>query len=510
MNLVKDPWIPVVLPNGSSAPASLRSLYERGEEIRDLAVNPPQRIALMRLLICITQAALDGPEDEEEWVDGKPRIIPESLAYLDKWQDRFELYGKHPFLQLAGLEVDEGKDKPADFIDLRLATGNNPTLFDQGSNGRGRRFCDAEKALALLTFMNFSTGGKVGQSIWKGQKHSDATFAAPAIKYAHTFVCGSEIVDTLYRNLLTKGSGPAAIEDLPNVQWGKPIWEAQPTADSDSAAFDNACCTYLGRLVPFSRLVLLDYRGDTCRCIVGPLPKGRRIDHLPAYREPWATIRQNRKGEDYYLPLRSEKHMWRELGGILAVSATTHGNCRCAMPLARFANMAGDAGVDVWVGGLEVGDQAAKVSDTLEWVFHIPAGLLHSIQMSRYESGVQKASEAEAALGAACKKYVTATGQAAALGAKARAQFWGMLDTQHGRLIDAGNDMDAILDRVWYPIVRDAMEAAYAFACPHTTPRQIEAFAQGTKALKLNKFGDMPRSEAVCVHGEDQGEEKGG
>lgn len=65
MNLVKDPWIPVVMQDGTPELVSLRDVFAKGEEIADLAANPCQRIALMRLLICIAQAALDGPKDEE-------------------------------------------------------------------------------------------------------------------------------------------------------------------------------------------------------------------------------------------------------------------------------------------------------------------------------------------------------------------------------------------------------------------------------------------------------------
>ena len=67
MNLIGDPWIPVLDADGKSATVGLRELYERAHEIRDLALQPPQRIAVTRLLLCITHATLDGPEDEDDW-----------------------------------------------------------------------------------------------------------------------------------------------------------------------------------------------------------------------------------------------------------------------------------------------------------------------------------------------------------------------------------------------------------------------------------------------------------
>ncbi len=67
MNLTRDPWIPAVRNDGTRDLFSLDDLFAQAHTLRDLAVKPHERIALMRLLLCITQAALDGPADEEAW-----------------------------------------------------------------------------------------------------------------------------------------------------------------------------------------------------------------------------------------------------------------------------------------------------------------------------------------------------------------------------------------------------------------------------------------------------------
>ena len=48
MNLTTGKWIPVVWADGKSDKVSLLDVFQRGEEIRDLAVRPHERIALMR------------------------------------------------------------------------------------------------------------------------------------------------------------------------------------------------------------------------------------------------------------------------------------------------------------------------------------------------------------------------------------------------------------------------------------------------------------------------------
>ena len=60
MNLTIDKWIPVVWHDGRHDSVSLNDVFLSGDKICDLSVRPHERIALMRLLVCIAQAALDG------------------------------------------------------------------------------------------------------------------------------------------------------------------------------------------------------------------------------------------------------------------------------------------------------------------------------------------------------------------------------------------------------------------------------------------------------------------
>ncbi len=104
MNLTTDAWIPIVWFEGRPGVVSLCEAFERGEEIRDLAVRPHERIAVMRLLICIGQAALSGPADYDEWKACLPRIVPSALDYLNRWRQAFELFGNgQRFLKVANL-----------------------------------------------------------------------------------------------------------------------------------------------------------------------------------------------------------------------------------------------------------------------------------------------------------------------------------------------------------------------------------------------------------------------
>ena len=106
MNLTTEAWVPAVLRDGRPVTLSLCEVFERGHEIQDLAVRPHERIALMRLLICVAQAALDGPAHHDEWESCGPRIAPAALDYLKRWKHAFELLGNgQRFLQATDLKT---------------------------------------------------------------------------------------------------------------------------------------------------------------------------------------------------------------------------------------------------------------------------------------------------------------------------------------------------------------------------------------------------------------------
>src|ERR1044072_9790735 len=129
MNLTTDPWIPVVWANDHPGAVSLCDAFAQGTDIRDLAVRPHERIAVMRLLICIAQAALDGPADHDEWKACRTKIVTAARDYLKRWQKAFELFGHgQRFLQMDGLKrvspKDDDEGNSVSKLDIALATGN--------------------------------------------------------------------------------------------------------------------------------------------------------------------------------------------------------------------------------------------------------------------------------------------------------------------------------------------------------------------------------------------------
>lgn len=496
MDLITTPWIPIVKNNGVKENVSLSVFFQQLRTTRDLAVNPVQRIALMRFLICIVQASLDGPVDESEWAECENNISHRVDRYLAKWRSSFRLRGDKPFLQVKNLFVKKGKENDAvkglGVLDFRSPLGGSGTpLFDHASIDPQLKISDEETIINLLTLQNFSTGGKVGQAMWENNQYNHATFAAPCIKALHTFIIGKNMLETLHWNLLCKTGSLGGVENLPNGKWGRPVWENFPNSFDDDSAFKNAHETYLGRLVPLSRLVnLSSYSG---KCIMGPLPPSYKLTHLPEFREPSTTISVNKKNVPYYFAVSSNKHMWRELGGILA-QATSTTSLQSALALKRvqrYSQRFSDKRVDIWVGGLETGASAAKLSDMLEWNFSLPLELCNSSILSVYEKGVKLSQIGEFHLKNAVKEWLkdmkVDISKRKNLDAGALNYYWTLLDNDHQILISSV-EQEVSLNEKWYGLVRNAMEKAFVHACSHTTPRQIRAFARAKKQLWLKKI----------------------
>jgi CRISPR system Cascade subunit CasA len=379
MNLVFDPWIPVTLLDGQPTKVSLFEVFINGHNYADLAVRPHERIALMRLLICIGNAALNGPEESSELDDVCENLPERAEAYLKEWKDNFELFhDRHPFLQQTNIKKLPKKSKkgeeiefdttPISKLDFSLATGNNTTLFDHlGAAKDNRVFSFPEQALALLTFQCFSPGGLIGKLIWEDQKADGAGSSkhAPCTPSSmlHTFIRGPNLLQSIVKNLLTKSQ----IEDhFGTGHWGKPIWEMLPSGPKDKVAIENATLTYLGRLVPLSRLIRL-LPGDT-NMLLGDGLNYSSFPEFPA--EPSASVKFKSKEKTDRILFRAEldKAIWRELHALSI--ARTKDSVGGALAL---ANLPENEACDLWIGAF-VTDKA-QILDTLESVCHLPAGM---------------------------------------------------------------------------------------------------------------------------------------
>jgi CRISPR system Cascade subunit CasA len=477
MNLTTDSWIPALRADGSRAAFSLQDLFAEAHILRDLAVKPHERIALMRLLLCITQAALDGPADEDAWQDCGDNIQPTVRAYLEKWRASFELFGDGPrFLQLPNLQPGKDTDEgnAATKLDLTLATGNNSTLFDNGA-GEDRSVAAARAALNLLTFQCFSPGGRIGVARWNGKdtlgKGSSNHAPCTPSSMLHTFILGTSLLETIARNLLTKKLIASNIAK----GWGSPVWELPVTSTSDLTAVENATLTYLGRLVPYSRAIRVNESGES-------IILGNGLDYpiFPVYREAAATI-VLRKDEPSLLPASTGRGIWRQLHAITVKRRSDADST--AGPLALTLN-AFSRDSALWIGAFVT--EKAKIEDLLEATYTVPPALFDPFGRSAYELGVKHAEANESAVMKAIGAYTASLKIDGPAYDHARQHFWTRVEQSLGDLFTAARELtppEQLGASPWGRAVRAAAIEAYERSCPRRTSRQIQAYALGLRHL---------------------------
>jgi len=473
-NLVTDPWIPVRMSeDGRPETLGLLELFRSAAEISDLSVSTHERISLMRLLVCITQAALGAPDEADDWDGWGGDLEEKTTAYLQQWHAHFDLFGDGPrFLQS---RIEDTKDYPTAQIIYDLSTGNNPTLLDHVGDDP-RDFPAAFLARAILVYQNHFVGGSLASKV-KGN--------GPALKALHAFLIGDNLRETILHNCID-------LETLHPTTLGKPVWEGGRVGD------------FLSRLCPSP-------------CKLWFVDEGRRIridqGHIyPEFeesgiREPSTTIiTGKRNGAEANVLLRASigRGIWRDLHCLTVLSKDER-----KAPLSFLSHFTARHGPEVtfWSGEL-IKAKDAKIHDAMESRFTVPWQLFEDVGRIRYQSGVAFAEHLESRLKAAVFIYGKTIKHENTPIESARRHYWNTLDHQSRILLDllmgAGTPEDPMGSATfgeagdpWTVAVRRAARDAYDAACPRSTPRQLEAYAAGLKQFTPKSKKSKPATTAA-------------
>jgi len=513
MNLVEKPWIPVVKTDGEKTEASLRDIFCSGGGYIDLAVRPHERVAIMRLLICIAQAALDGPETLDQW-EKVPEILPRKAEeYLTEWRESFDIFHPvKPFLQIAGLEQFDTEKKTSlptlCGLDFAMATGDKSTLFDHQGSNEERRIIAWKLAVAFLTFQNFSLCGTGSNARWGGVKFThtgnlDAPCAGGSMY--HTFLCGRHLLDSIALNLLTKKT---VAMHYGVGGWGMPIWENFPTSQDDHNAIANATGTYLGRLLPLTRYVkLFDDKGFVwCKGIpYGVYPDGWKCP------EPSATATLA-NGKPVLLKASHSRSIWRQLAALVVKRKADEVGGALALE-----NAPHDEDYHIHVCAMLRTPGKQVVEDFQESIFHVSAGMNTDIGRAAYEDEVAVAEATARRLGRAVERWrqeldadwkqkLKAAGKDKnALKERLRSiatnHFWTAVEKGLPLLLaytaSLGENDNAERKKLWRHAVHRAARNAYDLACGRESSRQLRAFAMGLRILNGEELQQNKAKEGI-------------
>ena len=506
-SLIDEPWIPIA----DVGRVSLKQIFTQ-RTYRALGGNPVQKIALMKLLLAIAQAAAT-PDDNIDWEKlGTSGLAEKCLTYLETWHDRFYLYGEQPFLQmpavveLISVRTEKRKEKAKNNADkLKAEKSRQPKSFGAGfypdlpsENNTmlshtlfERELSNAEKAVFIVSLMNFAFGGKRTEADLTN--FSDQLYgglysakSAPSlgnhVGYLHSYLTGKNLLHTLWLNLLT------AEQIAANKIWehglGIPPWEEMPKTETCNTA-EQLKKSYMGCLVAMSRFVLLVDNG------IYYLDGIQYPTHKTGWREPSMAI----NNQDNAITIKwvdVEKRPWRELTSLLSfIQATGQGGFDCqqisgSFLRARKANQS----IGIWSGGLKVransGDQSVKQDDDFV-ESHVSLPSNEDIKDSDWFD-ILKLEMAELdqlakiVYSATLHYYQTQKAEGKNQAAAASNLFWQLSERKFQALVNAcgeGEEQTKSLRKHFAQFV----STAYNTHCANDTSRQLNAWAENLPNL---------------------------
>jgi len=480
-NLIDEPWVPVA----DHGLVSLRDIFSRSD-LRTLGGNAMQKIAVLKLLQAIAQAAAT-PADEAEWQTlGQAGLAQRCLAYLDRWHARFFLYGELPFLQMPAIAAAKRQSFGA--VLPEVSTGNTTVLSQIHSE---RPLSDADKALLLLTLMGLALSGKktdnsvvltpgyAGKRNEKGKPSNGRPGPSVGhLGFLHTFLLGESILQTLWLNLFSHHQirqRAAYSEGL-----GTPPWEVMP-AGEDCPVARQLRNSLLGRLVPLCRFCLLAEDG---------LCYSEGIAH-PGYKEggidPSISVDWSGK-QPRALWVDPEKRPWRELTALLGFIEQGGRSGFENMQLQACLERARDVATTfaVWAGGLRVSSNAGEQyvaggDDFVESLIWIESSQLGKVWFSQLKREMDALDQLSRNLyGRVSGFFKEQNVDGGKLAAQATRMYWQLCERDFQALVDAcgGSDEAAARRQRLRRRFAGYVHQAFDHYCPRETARQLDAWAK--------------------------------
>ncbi|MGC1329031.1 type I-E CRISPR-associated protein Cse1/CasA [Pseudomonas sp.] len=480
-NLIDEPWIPVA----DRGRVSLRQVFSE-PDYRALGGNPVEKIALMKLLLAIAQAAAT-PEDDEAWrAMGAHGMARRCVEYLDLWRDRFDLYGERPFLQMPAIASAELKSYGT--VLPEIATGNT-TVLNQGQVERP--LTDAKKTVLLVCLMGFALGGKKADNSiilspgYEGKRNDkgkpSTSKPGPSVAHMgllHTLLQGGNLWQSLWLNVVTR----ERVEQSQRYPMGVGTvpWEQMPAGEDDAVA-RQLRQSLVGRLVPLCRFCLLAENG---------LHYSEGIAH-PNYKDGVCdpTVAVNWSGKDpKALWVNPEKRPWRELTALLGFLAQQQGAGFQCLQLAAGVGRASECveAFAIWSGGLRVSSNAGEqyasgTDDFVESVIWLQSAALGDFWFAQLQAEMAALDElAKGLYGRVLAYFKTQLVDGGDLAAQATHLFWQLCERDFQSLLEACDQSEANLAtrRQLRHRFADYAQQAYDHYCPKDTARQLDAWAR--------------------------------
>ncbi len=302
-NLIDQPWIPCVSPDGIVKGYTLREVLSRSHDLRAVVGDTPLETAsIYRLLLAVLHSALRGPATAREWHkiwQDASLDRPWLHDYLDQWKHRFDLFDKdHPFYQARD---ERAKPKSVISLVMNMVAGNNASLFDHHTEEDGAVLDVPKAARSLITGMTFGLAGLTGME----QKNTDCPWSRGIVFLLN----GATLFEILTLNLSTS----IVQKRIPITGQDQPSWEMDdPFTPERKIPFG-----YLDYLTWQNRRLLLIPEGDECCPTVSQFMTAPALRLDPEILDPMKHYRVDDKLGNLVLRFNEDRALWRDSAALM-------------------------------------------------------------------------------------------------------------------------------------------------------------------------------------------------
>ena len=291
-NLVKDKWIPV-FDGQKERELSLLELFQTvnsDDRLTLIGDSHTQTLVLLRFLLAITQSVYPSQAAQDElWEQGK--FDDKVINYLQANQDKFDMFGDHPFYQVTLNDFNSlvaDKDKVYDGKERGVLlvkqmnrnvneSANTPNLFAPKTNSTKNDLTMSEFVRWLITYQNV-TGSTDKVNVDLGYKFQRS--AGWLYKLNPVYLQNVSLFKTIVGNM------------VPNDVEQKPIWDwnIKEYVKQINELPDNLAQLYTSQ----SRLLYIAWDGQTPTLYTAALPMPNRVN---ATIEPMTTWKITKSDE---------------------------------------------------------------------------------------------------------------------------------------------------------------------------------------------------------------------
>ena len=334
-NLLDEEWIPVLLTDGGVEKVGILGAFERANDIEDLACElPTQKIAIQRVLLAICYRAV-SLEDEEDWKNLWHAGLPtdQIRAYLEKWRDRFYLFGgRHPFMQAPDLRTP--KDAVSGLEKIVADVPNGEQLFTTRHGRALSRITPAEAAVWVIHTQAYDPSGIRSGAVGDDEAKNGKGYPIGPAWCGQTgavWLRGGNLEETLMLNLVPADTGylrgPSPQSDEAACTWESDAVETAVRRDYSRDGKPDPNGIGIPRLLTWhSRRMRLYGDRDGVTGVV--LAQGDKLEPQNMQRfEPMSLWRysqpQSKKFKEHvYMPAKHEpgRAFWRNLPSTLPVT----------------------------------------------------------------------------------------------------------------------------------------------------------------------------------------------